>query len=386
MIPDGQYLLDLVQAKILHDIAFVDDRQTDDESENPSREYIRQLTMTALEDDSRSSNLFPDDLIDYIYDHVYGLGVIEPLLKDSGVTDIMIEDLDVYSVTGGVRSKQTGFTRIDQVQTVIDRITAGVGRRVDLSNPVCDCELYDGSRCHIIIPPVSDQIYLTIRKHKCMDLKIEDWIDSSALTKFDADFLSNATKDRKNILISGGTGAGKTTFLNTLAKSIDLSHLIVTLEDTYELELPHSSVRRLLTREESTEGVGRITFKTLIKNALRMNPDRLIMGEVRDESAYDLLHALNIGHKGSLSTIHANSVRDALWRLETLALSGGPNLSLLSIKRQIARVIDVIVQMRGVECDGKTSTTRKVIELAVLDDDLSPDGQYVLTALEKGQE
>ncbi len=385
MIPDGQYLLDLVQAKILKEIAYVDSEVVGNVPEDPSKDYVRQLTIMALDEESASSNQSADDLIDFVYDHVYGLGVIEPLLKDASITDVLIEGTDVYSVSNGIRSKRTGFSRIEQVQTVIDRITARAGKRVDLSNPVCDCELYEGSRCHIIIPPVSDQIYLTIRKHRCMDLKIEDWIKSQALTPFEAEFLRRATKERKNILISGGTGAGKTTFLNTLAKDIDRNHLIVTIEDTYELELPHKSVRRLLTRDESIEGIGRVTFRALIKNALRMNPDRLIMGEVRDESAYDLLHALNIGHKGSLSTVHANSVKDALWRLETLALSGGPNLSLLSVKRQIARVIDVIVQMHGVETDGKTVSQRKIVELAILDNELSSDDLYVLSQIEKGR-
>ncbi len=381
MIEERQRLLDIVQAKILKDIESYSKEHVGTNTNDSSRDYIRQLIMTTISEAQVSISLDREDLVEFIYDQIYGLGVIEPLLKDSLITDIMVEGLDVYEVKGGIRSKSPSFTRHDQVQTIIDRITARVGKRVDLANPVCDCELHDGSRCHIIIPPVSDQIYITIRKLKCMDLMIGDWIEEEAITKQEADFLKHGVQGRKNILISGGTGAGKTTLLNTLAKSIDSRHLIVTLEDTYELELPHDSIRRLLTRDESVEGIGRITFRMLIKNALRMNPDRLIMGEVRDESAYDLLHALNIGHRGSLSTIHANSVMDALWRLETLALSGGPGLALLPIKRQIARVIDVIVQMQGVEADRETVRERKIVDVAVLDSELSEDDLYVITSL-----
>lgn len=317
------------------------------------------------------------ELLQFVYDDLFGLGCLETLLKDPSVTDIMVEGIDVYIIAGSKRLKApVCFTHLDELKRIIDRITSRVGKRIDAATPYCDCHLYEGSRCHIIAPPASDRHYLTIRKLGCMDLLLADWVSEGVVSEMGAEMLALAVEKRRNILISGGTGAGKTTLLNTLAKKIDDDQVIVTLEDTYELNIKKVHTRRLLTRSRSIEGAGQIDFKCLLKNALRMNPDRLIMGEVRDQSAYDLLHALNIGHKGSISTIHANSVCDALWRLETLALSSVKNISLLAIKRQIARVINVVVQLRGIELDVGRYQKRQVLEISEIAETLTETGEY----------
>ncbi len=379
---DKKRLLAMVQAQLLAEMNDHDNAQstTLDSPNHLSKDCIDQIALKVIRQEMPETTFYEArELSRYMLDSICGLGVIEPLLRDEEITDIMIEGTDVYIVKDGEKRRaQNSFSTLDDIKCLIDRITNRVAKRIDISRPICDCDLHDGSRCHIIIPPISDRIYVTIRKLGCMDLRLDNWVGSGALSNSQAKFLDDAVSARKNILISGGTGAGKTTLLNTLAKGIDESHIVATLEDTYELKLPHPRVRSLLTRDESVEGGGHIDFRTLIKNVLRMNPDRLIMGEVRDESAYDLLHALNIGHRGSFSTIHANSVLDALWRLETLALAGAPTLSLMAIKRQIARVVDVIVQLQGVEIVNGRSDQRRVIEIASLQSQLSDDELYQL--------
>lgn len=347
------------------------------------RGQVRQLVASYLEmeyPDVKVQRL--DALSDYVFDELFGLGPLECLLQDPEITDIMIAGKQITVTQHGTKEElATRFKTIDDVKRIIDRITGPVGKRVDIANPFCDCKLPDGSRCHIIIPPAADNIYITIRKLGCMNLELADWVKQDVFSSGAAEILEDAIRNRKNILISGGTGAGKTTLLNSLVKLIQPDQLIITLEDTYELQLPHLHVKRLLTRQESAQGAGEITFRMLLKNALRMNPDRIIMGEVRDECAYDLLHALNIGHRGSLSTIHANSILDALWRLETLALTGAPKMPLLAIKRQISRVIDLVIQLQGLETESGKITRRKLTEMALVETGLSKSSDYVITEL-----
>lgn len=347
------------------------------------RSQIRQLVALYLEAECPDVAMqCVGELSDYIHNELFGLGPLECLLRDPEVTDIMVVGRQIIVVRHGEKEKlTTQFKVVDDVKRIIDRITGPVGKRVDIANPFCDCKLPDGSRCHIIIPPASDRIYITIRKLGCMNLELSDWVKQEVFSPKAAEIFTDGVRSRKNILISGGTGAGKTTLLNSLAKLIHPDQLIITLEDTYELQLPHPYVKRLLTRKESTQGIGEVTFRMLLKNALRMNPDRIIMGEVRDECAYDLLHALNIGHRGSLSTIHANSVLDALWRLETLALTGAPEMPLLAIKRQISRVIDFVVQLQGLEIESGKITKRELIEMALVETELSETGDYVIRKL-----
>lgn len=327
------------------------------------------------------------DIFTAICEDLFGLGCLEPLLRDDEVTDILVKGTKVLSISNGLRSEvERGFDSIQETKRMIDRMTGRVGKTVDASNPFCDCHLYDGSRCHIIIPPAADDYFITIRKLKRMTLTLDDWTSAGAIETTGVQILDAAIREKKNIIISGGTGAGKTTLLNTLANMIDENEIIITLEDTYELNIEKPNVRRLLTRQASSEGVGEIRFEKLLKNALRMNPDRLIMGEVRDEAAYDLLHALNIGHKGSISTIHSNSAIDAMWRLETLAILAAPNISLNALKRQISRVVDYIVQIQGIEVERNGFSKRRVREISSVSNNLDKAGDYQIQTLYVGAE
>jgi pilus assembly protein CpaF len=381
---EKQFILKKIRDQILSDYPSPERVLVDVESEkNRLQSRIRSQVIDVLNTDFSYISLdVVDDLTRYIFDHLFGLGIIESLLRDPKITDIMIQGTRIVVVREGIKEELVEvFSDEDDVRRLIDRMTSPAGKKVDVANPSSDCDLYDGSRCHIIIPPVADKIYITIRKLGCMDLGLTDWVEQGVFTVREAVIFKKAIKEKKNILISGGTGAGKTTLLNSLTKLIHPDQIIVTLEDTYELKLSQKHVKRLLTREGALDGRGKVTFRMLLKNALRMNPDRLIMGEVRDESAYDLLHALNIGHRGSLSTIHANSTLDALWRLETLALAGAPRMPLLAIKRQIARVIDVLIQLRGLELESGQIKKREVLEITYLKSFLSKEDDYVLETL-----
>lgn len=372
----AEQVLELIKRQVIEALGSLPLGQADYEgtAKNIARGMIRQqlaLHMTEMPDMKYSY------LYDTICDDLFGLGCLEPLLRDDSVTDILVKGIQVVSVSGDTRSNMNRkFGSVNETRRIIDRITGRIGKRVDTSTPFCDCQLYDGSRCHIIIPPASDDIFITIRKLKRLDLSLNDWVTAGVISESGVRILEQAVNKKRNVIISGGTGAGKTTLLNSLANTIEDDQVIVTLEDTYELKIQKPNVRRLLTRQSATDGAGEINFSRLLKNALRMNPDRLIMGEVRDEAAYDLLHALNVGHKGSISTIHANSVMDAMWRLETLAIMAVPNISLVALKRQIARVVDYVVQIQGIERSSKGYSGRRVLEIAAVLDTLSPKGDY----------
>jgi pilus assembly protein CpaF len=328
-----------------------------------------------------------ESLLAFVNNDLFGLGPIEPLLADAGITDILVADTQIFVVSGPNRYlTKESFESINDVRRIIDRITSRVGKHVDVMSPYCDCDLYDGSRCHIITPPASDKHYITIRKLGCMNLDLSTWVENGVVGVVGADLIKAAVTQKKNIILAGGTGAGKTTLLNTLAKIISSDQIIVTLEDTFELKIDNPNVRRLLTREKGRESGRAITFSHLIKNAMRMNPDRLIMGEVRDEAAFDLLHALNTGHKGSLSTIHGNNVLDSLWRLETLASMAATNCNALSIRRQVARVIDIVVQLRGVELERGRYQNRSVLEICEVASSLNNDCEYELKSVYKAED
>ncbi len=351
--------------------------------EAASRKLARQIIKKELgERPAQFACMTFAEAMRVISDDLFGLGRIDEFLRNNEITDVLIEDTSALLVFENRRVfTPECFADTNEVRRIIDRITDAAGKRVDAATPFCDCRLKDGSRCHIIIPPASDRIYVTIRKHKCMDLTLDDWIKNGIIPANVARLLETAVGGKMNILISGGTGAGKTTLLNTLTKLLQKNQIVVTLEDTFELNIRAPYVRRLLTREKTTEGVDRISFSQLLKNALRMNPDRLILGEVRDSAAYDLLHALNIGHKGSISTIHANSAIDALWRLENLAMQGNVNLQLSAIRRQAARVIDLVVQLTGNEFAAGGYAKRQVVEVAKVNSQLSINGDYDLELL-----
>src|SRR5579872_4502440 len=298
-----------------------------------------------------------------ILDEIFGLGPLEPLLKDPTVSDILVNRFNkVYVERGGKIELMPGMSFKDDahLMQIIDRIVSRVGRRVDESSPMVDARLADGSRVNAIIPPLAvDGPCLSIRRFGRDPLTSEDLLQNNTLTESMLELLRGCVKARLNILVSGGTGAGKTTFLNVLSSYISNRERIVTVEDAAELQLHQDHVVRLETRPANIEGRGAIQQRQLVINSLRMRPDRIIVGEVRGEEALDMLQAMNTGHDGSLTTIHANTPRDALSRLETMVAMGSLNIPDSAIRRQIASAIDVVVQVSRLS-DG----TRKVIALS----------------------
>ena len=297
-----------------------------------------------------------------VLDEVFGLGPLEPLLADPTVSDILVNTYKrVYVERRGVLEiTPIRFRDDDHVMSIIDRIVAAIGRRVDESSPMVDARLADGSRVNAIIPPLAvDGPYLSIRRFGHDRLMADDLVRNQTLTEPMLQLLQGCVKARLNIVISGGTGAGKTTFLNVLSSYISNRERIVTIEDAAELQLKQEHVVRLETRPPNIEGKGAVAQRQLLINSLRMRPDRIIVGEVRGEEALDMLQAMNTGHDGSLTTIHANTPRDALTRLETMVAMGNLNLPASAVRRQIASAIDVVLQVSRLS-DG----TRKLISLA----------------------
>ena len=297
-----------------------------------------------------------------VLDEVFGLGPLEPLLKDHTISDILVNTHGhVYIERKGLLERISVQFRDDaHLMTIIDRIVSAVGRRVDESSPMVDARLPDGSRVNAIIPPLAiDGPCLSIRRFGGTPLKGEDLVRNGSLTSQMLELLAGCVRARLNVLVSGGTGAGKTTLLNVLSSFISNRERILTIEDAAELQLHQEHVVRLETRPPNIEGKGAVRQRQLVINALRMRPDRIIVGEVRGEEALDMLQAMNTGHDGSLTTVHANAPRDALSRLETMVAMANLNIPDSAIRRQIASAIDVVVQVSRLS-DG----TRKVICLA----------------------
>ena len=289
-----------------------------------------------------------DRLVQEVLDEVFGLGPLESLLQDPTVNDILVNTYQsVYVERRGILEKTTIMFQDDQhLMHVIDKIVSAVGRRVDESSPMVDARLKDGSRVNAIIPPLAvDGPILSIRKFGAKPLVAEDLLRYKALTEPMLDMLKGAVQARLNIIVSGGTGAGKTTLMNVLSGFIDERERIITIEDSAELQVKHAHVVRLETRPPNVEGKGAVKQRELVINALRMRPDRIILGEVRGEECLDMLQAMNTGHDGSLTTIHSNTPRDALARMETMAMMGSVSLPEKAIKAQIASAIHVIVQI-----------------------------------------
>ena len=287
-------------------------------------------------------------LIVEVKDEMLGLGPLEPFLKDPSVNDILVNSYRQIYVerSGKLVLTESRFKDNNHLKKIIDRIVSRVGRRVDESAPMVDARLPDGSRVNAIIPPLAiDGPALSIRKFAKEKLTIEDLIRFKAMTRDIADMLQGIVLARLNILISGGTGTGKTTMLNCLSGFIPHDERIVTVEDAAELQLKQDHVVRLESRPPNIEGRGEVTQRDLVRNCLRMRQDRIIVGEVRGAEALDMLQAMNTGHDGSLATIHANTPRDALMRLETLVAMAGLTISPLSLKRYIASAVDVIIQI-----------------------------------------
>ena len=303
-----------------------------------------------------------DRLTQELLDEVFGLGPLEPLLKDPSVSDILVNSCrDVFVERHG-KLERTGASFRDEahLRLIIDRIVSAVGRRVDESSPMVDARLADGSRVNAIISPLTlDGSCLSIRRFGVDRLTADDLLRNKSLTPNMLQFLEGCVRARLNILISGGTGSGKTTMLNILSSYISNRERIITIEDAAELQLRQEHVVRLETRPPNIEGQGAVRQRQLVINSLRMRPDRIVLGEVRGEEAVDMLQAMNTGHDGSLTTIHANTARDALSRLETMAAMSGLNLPEKAIRQQAASAINVIVQIARLS-DG----ARKVISIS----------------------
>ena len=293
-----------------------------------------------------------------LLDEVFGLGPLEPLLRDSKISDILINDKDhVFIEKGGLLQRvNTSFRDDRHLLQIIDRIVSRVGRRVDESSPMVDARLPDGSRVNAIIPPLAlDGPSLSIRRFGTGPLAANQLVQLKSVSPEMMEVLASAVKARISILISGGTGTGKTTFLNILSQFIPRNERLVTIEDAAELRLAQENIVRLETRAPNIEGQGAIKQRQLLINCLRMRPDRIIMGEIRGEEAFDMLQAMNTGHEGSMTTIHSNTPRDAIARLESMVAMGNMNMPEKSVRQQIASAITIVVQATRMS-DG----TRKV--------------------------
>ena len=289
-----------------------------------------------------------DRLVNDVQHELFGLGPLEPLLADPTISDILVNSHKTIYVErrGKLQTTNVAFKDDEHLMRVIERIVSSVGRRIDESSPMVDARLRDGSRVNAIIPPLSiDGPVLSIRRFGAEPLRMNMLIENKALTKDIADMLQMCVTARLNVLISGGTGAGKTTLLNALSAYIPEDERIVTIEDSAELQLQQPHVVRLETKPPNIEGRGEVTQRDLVRNSLRMRPDRIVIGEVRGGEAIDMLQAMNTGHDGSLTTIHANTPRDALARLETMIQMTGMRLSDRAMRQQIAAAIDLVVQV-----------------------------------------
>jgi pilus assembly protein CpaF len=321
--------------------------------EATSEAEMQSLVMTEIATlmDTNESALSQDErqrLVQDIARDVMGLGPLEQFLNDPTVSEVMVNGNDnIYVERAGLLERtNVHFISEEHLRRVIERIVASVGRRVDESSPMVDARLADGSRVNVIVPPLSlDGSILTIRKFAKDPFTVSDLIAMGTMTESVAELLAATVTGGMNLLVSGGTGTGKTTLLNVLSSFVPHEDRIVTIEDAVELQLHQDHVVRLEARPANTEGNGQVTIRDLVRNALRMRPDRIIIGEVRGAEALDMLQAMNTGHDGSLTTVHANSPRDALARLETMVLMAGYDLPARAIREQIASALNLIVQI-----------------------------------------
>jgi pilus assembly protein CpaF len=311
-----------------------------------------------------------EEIVEHIVWEIIGLGPIEPLFRDPTISDILVNNAhNIFVERKGKLSRINAQFRNDaHLLAVIDRIVSRVGRRVDESSPMVDARLPDGSRVNAIIPPLAlDGPVLSIRRFGA-DITVKDLIEYGSVTADMLALLSGCVKARLNMLISGGTGSGKTTLLNAMSSFIPSDERLITIEDAAELRLQQEHVVRLETRPPNSEGRGEVIARDLVKNALRMRPDRIIVGEVRSAEALDMLQAMNTGHEGSLSTVHSNSPRDALARLETMILMAGTNLPQRAMREQIASALDVIVQVQRLSDGGRRVIS--IVEVVGMEGDM----------------
>ncbi len=300
-----------------------------------------------------------DELLEAVADEVLGLGPLEPLLRDPSVTEVMVNDLDkiFYERDGRIFRSPARFRDKQHIMRIVERIVAPLGRRIDESSPMVDARLPDGSRVNITIPPASPKApCITIRKFRADKMRMSDLIAVGAMSEATAEFLAMCVRAHLNIIISGGTGTGKTTMLNALSSFIPNTERIVTIEDPAELKLQQDHVITLEARPPSIEGKNAILQRDLVRNCLRMRPDRIIVGEVRGQECFDMLQAMNTGHDGSISTVHANTPRDAIARLENMVLMAGMDLPARAIREQIASAVHVFIQVSRLQ-DGSRKLT-----------------------------
>lgn len=329
-------------------------------SEANLKQEISAITSEAL--DELSVALNKDDrttLNQELYDEVMGLGPLEPLLKDETINDILVNGPKRIFVERSGKLELTDITFKDErhLLRIIDKIVSAVGRRVDESNPYCDARLADGSRFNCMVPPVAvDGSLVSIRKFKKDKLGIPDLVRFGAFTEEMAAYLQAAVATRLNVIVSGGTGSGKTTTLNALSSFIDNKERVLTIEDTAELQLQQVHVGRMESRPANVEGKGAVTQRDCLRNALRMRPDRIIVGETRGEEVIDMLQAMNTGHDGSMTTIHANSARDGISRLENMVAMAGIEMPLKAVRAQISSAVNLIVQASRLQ-DGSRRMT-----------------------------
>ena len=321
-----------------------------------ARSQIQQVCEALMREESLTFNsAVRQRIIADLQDEVLGLGPLEALLADRTVSDILVNGTKPIYVErfGKLEQTKLSFSSDRHLLTIIDRIVSGVGRRVDESLPMVDARLKDGSRVNAVIPPLAiDGPMLSIRRFSVDKLTAENLVEYGAITEEVARLLDAAVRSRLNVVVSGGTGAGKTTMLNVLSGFIPHSERIVTIEDSAELQLQQPHVVRLETRPPNIESRGEVTQRDLLRNSLRMRPDRIVIGEVRGGEALDMLQAMNTGHDGSLTTIHANSPRDALTRIESMVAMSGFTLPLNALRNQIASAIDIVLQLERQE-DGR---------------------------------
>ena len=334
-----------------------------------SDEELRREIRQAAEEISRQSNQLlsnaeRDSLVNEVMDETFGLGPLEQLLRDPSISDILINGPDVIFCErkGRLQQSSVKFSSEDHLLQIIQRIVSRVGRRVDATSPMVDARLADGSRVNAIIPPLAlDGSLVSIRRFPDKPLKADDLISKRSVAPEMIEFLAGAVRSRLNVLISGGTGSGKTTLLNMLSGYIPDHERIATIEDAAELRLQQSHVVRMETRPPNVEGQGAVTCRDLARNALRMRPDRLVVGESRGPEALDMLQAMNTGHDGSMTTLHANDTRDAISRLEMMVGMAGFDLPIWVIRKQIASAVHLVVQAARL-----TGGARKVMKISEL--------------------
>ncbi len=388
--PLDQLKVDLHRKVVEHvDLAALSEITEEAVLKDEIRSAVSQLIQ---EEDVQLDSARRERLIEEILHEITGLGPLEPLFRDPHITDILVNGPHQVYIErrGHLAEVDIQFRDDAHLMVVIDRIVSRIGRRIDESSPMVDARLQDGSRVNAIIPPLAlDGPMLSIRRFGARPFLIEDLTRNGTLTETMAYLLEGCIKAKLNMLISGGTGSGKTTMLNALSRFIPNGERIVTIEDAAELVLQQQHVVRLETRPPNAEGRGEVVQRDLVKNALRMRPDRIIVGEVRGAEALDMLQAMNTGHEGSVTTIHANSPRDALARLETMILMAGTNLPDRAMREQIASALDVVVQVSRLS-DGTRRVT-SIYEIVGMEEEIvtmqeifklermgvNPDGQVI---------